>query len=379
MLEPPLLRSLPKLTFSASSTSSSAAMARHALARHVGVRPASLRSSLDSLRPRVPAEQRRAAFAQLVDLFQSLAYDIKRLKGLPLGVHSLSPSCAALSGTSAATLAPHLFAGAPLDTVRQQRALSRLVPAMDVVLKFESSARWPDDLAALRATKVAFCLRIAERLAAEHKRHAVVTDDHLDVAVDGFIFRVHLAVERERTLLGRIADAAPPPATATASPASGDDEKAAAAAKAAAKAELVELEVAHTHRPALCGALQTVALRCPAYSHAVRLAKQWLSAHMLASQIDEAAVDLLVAHGFVGALTLRNEGGGRAKQRGDEAIPDGGERKQVGCEDTRRALSFRNWEGSLALSTAAHSWLAWGCPIDAYLGSVGTRCVPGTW
>jgi U3 small nucleolar RNA-associated protein 22 len=297
----------------------SAAMARHALARHVGVRPASLRSSLDSLRPRVPAEQRRAAFAQLVDLFQSLAYDIKRLKGLPLGIHSLSPSCAALSGTSAATLAPHLFAGAPLDTVRQQRALSRLVPAMDVVLKFESSARWPDDLAALRATKVAFCLRIAERLAAEHKRHAVVTDDHLDVAVDGFIFRVHLAVERERTLLGRIADAAPPPATATASPASGDDEKAAAAAKAAAKAELVELEVAHTHRPALCGALQTVALRCPAYSHAVRLAKQWLSAHMLASQIDEAAVDLLVAHGFVGALTLRNEGGGRAKQRGDEA------------------------------------------------------------
>lgn len=285
----------------------SAAMARHALARHVGLNvedDEALSSSLDCLRPTTSFEAQRGAFSHLLELFQSLVLDIKSLKGLPLSVRSISAACSALAGTAIETIEPHLFAGADRDSVRQAKQLSRIIPALDVVLKFETSARWPDDVAAIQSTKVAFCLRIAERLALEKKRHAVVTEGHIDIGVEGFVFRIHIACERERELLQRAATGTKPSgiknisAYAAATP---------AMSSAAARAELDALEVAHVHRPALCNALQTIALRCPAFVPTARLAKRWLAAHMLASQIDEDAVDLLVARCFCGALTLTRE------------------------------------------------------------------------
>ena len=69
---------------------------------------------------------------------------------------------------------------------------------------------------------------------------------------------MHIAVQRERELLSR----------ALANDESSDD-------KTLAKASLTDLEVMHIHRPALCVALQALAMRCPAYGPAVRLAKRW--------------------------------------------------------------------------------------------------------
>ena len=63
-----------------------------------------------------------------------------------------------------------------------------MIAPLDVVLTFESSARWPDEVDAIRATKTAFALRIAERLTVEHRLRTSVTNGYMYDVFFSFFF-----------------------------------------------------------------------------------------------------------------------------------------------------------------------------------------------
>ena len=110
------------------------------------------------------AEPLRAAFDELTAKLQAASLPLTIVSTTP--VHAAFRSCAvwvpspvALGSSDAAELdaLPYLSADGEAPT----RARFG-VEALDVVLQFESSSRWPDDLTAIARLKTAFYLRIAQ-------------------------------------------------------------------------------------------------------------------------------------------------------------------------------------------------------------------------
>jgi len=150
-------------------------------------------------------------------------------------------------------------------------ALVRWIPLLDVVVQFESSGHWPDDLEAARHTKTAFYLRMADELQSQHSLDSVVTENWLEVRSGGFTFRVVIHHERDLLLLQKT-----------------HDQKA---------AQVFERDF--IHRPKLAASVHTLATQHSSFSTTVRLAKRWVHAHLFSALVSEEALELLVAHVFL--------------------------------------------------------------------------------
>ena len=211
----------------------------------------------------------RAALAELTHV-------LRNLKGLPLNFSSLEP------------LAPELLGASPLAPVPLAEVRNACAAPLACVLRLESSGRWPQDLAAIQATKSAFLLAIADdlRMGCGLAAHTIVCAGHggvtrpglgytggpgLDVVHSGFVFRLHLHVPLERDLLVR--------------------------SKQRVLAHAFDATMQH-------GPLHAALVAKVAHTHAsfgptVRLAQRWVSAHLFDRLIPREAVDLLAAVAFV--------------------------------------------------------------------------------
>ncbi len=92
--------------------------------------------------------------------FDELVKAIKELDDeLPLATLNVSPVCGALRYTS-------VFAPVPLPEtlVGILPPTARYLPHMDLIVEFEKSSKWPDDLKAIQKIKLAFFERVAEGL-----------------------------------------------------------------------------------------------------------------------------------------------------------------------------------------------------------------------
>lgn len=288
-------------------------IAKHLLKRHFGIEEASvftwqpsfdalirLPTAIGDLYSRLGSSVSRG-FRDVTSRFDLLVKQIKRLEGLPLSVATISPVHSALRHASAFT--PVAISGSASSVLPQW---ARYVPVMDIVIEFEKSPRWPDDLAAILKMKLAFFEHIARSLmgAVEGLIARVVVDNpspsasfedrgRLEILTpEGWAFSASIWHEREATLLDRMVEGEPNRPFA---PKPSPREKQAAMK---AKETYVRQFIA---APGHHRAISNLCYRYPGFSGTVRLVKRWLASHwLLEIHVSQEAVELICASLFIG-------------------------------------------------------------------------------
>ena len=286
-------------------------IAKHLLRHHFGIEETSvftwqpsfdalirLPKSINDVYSRLGSSVSKG-FRDVISAFDSLVKQIKQLEDLPLSVAAISPVSSALRYTSA--FIPTAISSSASSALPPW---ARYVPAMDIVIEFEKSSRWPDDLAAILKMKLAFFEHIARLLmkAVEGLTAKVVADspspsfhDHCRLEIltpEGWAFSASIWHEREATLLDRLIEGEP---NRTSVPKPSPREK---QAGVKAKENYVRQFIA---APSHHRAISNLCHRYPGFSGTVRLVKRWLASHwLLGVHVSQEAVELICAKVFIG-------------------------------------------------------------------------------
>lgn len=215
----------------------------------------------------------RTSFQAVIDTFRSLESKIQEVEGLPLTLRQLSSASPSLRYTS----------------------IQNLSNPADIVLQFEGSARWPDDLTAIQMTKIAFLIKIGElleksgaaistRVGLENERSKYLNKAFLDISPNHQnTLRLRIHHDREQTLLERLVK----------DPGHGARLKEEAAyALAAYKRNFVQA-------PRYTQAVHNLCSRYPLLSPTIRLMKHWCASHLFGSHLSEELIELFVIRVFV--------------------------------------------------------------------------------
>ncbi|CEP14637.1 hypothetical protein [Parasitella parasitica] len=235
-------------------------------------------------------ELKTSGFQPVMQAFQQFSKQLRQVDdALPLLITNVYPAHANLRYT-AVTL-PH-----PVDfnNMVQYPTTTRYFDAIDVVVQIERSAKFPDDLTVLQKVKHAFYLKMGSELKTRFDVDAVVVDDvreknplairgYLDVYYFGYLFRCHICLEQEATLLDKITDAK----TTT------------QLYKGLAAEALEKFKYQLRYKPTHTFYVQAMCAKYTAYSSTVRLVKRWFGAHLLSPHVADEMVELLVAHVFL--------------------------------------------------------------------------------
>ena len=289
----------------------------HVLSHHFGVKESSVRECYsqfdavlrlpESISGILQAAGAPVGFKAALAAFDGLIKDIKSLdEELPLALLNVSPINPHLRYTS-------IFAPTPLPPrlISSIPSSARYLPSFEVILQFERSAQWPDDLVAIQATKLAFFERIASSLMAKIpglRADVIIGDGHLKsdivdqaylqiVTSDGWAFSARIWHDREATLLQE--QAREKSRFMRKLPGYKSDEENALQRKRAVEALDVYTR-RFIHSPRHHRAIASLCHHFPAYPGTVRLVKRWMSAHwLLGSHISEEAVELICAAIFL--------------------------------------------------------------------------------
>lgn len=221
---------------------------------------------------------------EMLSTFDTLEKDIRSIEGLPLQIRQINAASAELRYAS--------LACGP-NTPLSQRLDSKQ-PA-DVCVQFEGSTRWPNDIAAVQRTKIAFLLKMGELLESnieglaagvglENERHMLLNNVFLDIIYpNGGAFRVRIYHERELNMLE-----------------SALKDK----TTEVGKREDVAFAVSTYKRtfvqaPAHTQAVRTLCTRYPLLSPSMRLMKRWRDSHLLSGHISDELMELLTIRTFV--------------------------------------------------------------------------------
>ncbi|KAI7906247.1 Nrap protein [Cokeromyces recurvatus] len=235
-------------------------------------------------------ELKISGFQTVMSAFNQFSKQLRQIDdALPLLINNIYPAHASLRYSSA-TL-PH-----PVDfnNMISYPTTARYFDAIDVVVHIERSAKFPDDLNALQKVKHAFYLKMSEELKSRFQVDSVVVDDirernplairgYLDVYYMGYLFRCHIHLEQEATLLQKIID----------SKTTTDLNK--RLAKEALTKYMYQLRYKQTHT----FYIQAMCARFTAYSTTVRLVKRWFGCHLLSPHVTEEMIELIAAHVFL--------------------------------------------------------------------------------
>lgn len=233
--------------------------------------------------PNLPASSKTSilnlnSFYNLKRSFDDLYRVIFEMK-LPLSIKSILPVGQAFRYTSLCQPVPHAYSNPDFF--------------QDVVLEFETSPKWPDEIASLEKAKTAFLLKIEEQLQNNHSDYKTFfTRDetipyNLDIVLlniltpEGYGFKFRVLTERDEILYLR--------------------------AIFNAKKDLApELEKTYMRFTSKYVAsvrhvrtIETLSHSIPFYSPVVRLFKRWLDAHLLLDHLNEELVELIALKPFV--------------------------------------------------------------------------------
>ncbi|SPO26844.1 uncharacterized protein UTRI_04157_B [Ustilago trichophora] len=232
-------------------------------------------------------------FTLVQSAFDQLSKDLRALESLPLSIISISPASAGLRGTST-------FIPAPLNLELLGDRIpdsASYLPVHDVILTFEGSGKWPNELAAIQAMKAAFfermCLEITNKIPGTTCR--VVFDPHATskmedqcslelILASGFAFRARVMHNREKVLLERILA----------------DRFESAGAKRRARKILHEWQRRFETLPLHHSYIASMGHRFASFGGAVRLTKRWLASQMLSSPaVPEELIELVCAAAYL--------------------------------------------------------------------------------
>lgn len=285
-----------------------------------------------------------AGFKGAMAAFDGFVRQLKELdEELPLALLNVSPVSEYLRYTS-------VFAPVPISTKTFEalRLGTRYLPSFEIILQFERSARWPDDLAAIQKMKLAFFERIASSLmnkvpglvasvvlGKDSSTSQIADDSSLEVLTpEGWAFSTRIWHDREALLLERICGKKRPliqnPTQTT-----GDGP--------AYKHALQELHMytrRFIHAPKHHRAVAALSHHYAAYPGTVRLVKRWLASHWIAGgHVTDEAVELLCATVFLRSTTSDREG--------DEVPPGSPMTKEAGFFRMIAFLKGWSWESGI--------------------------------
>lgn len=216
-------------------------------------------------------------FQSISNAFQTLEKSIQTMDGVPLTVRHLAPASPLLRYTA----------------LHMDQNYGTAATA-NVVLQFESSARWPDDLVAIQMTKIALLVKLGDALTEfgdfvsaqvglENEQNKVLNTGFLDVAhVSGVILRLRIHHDREQTLLER---------RVKEQGASTQTKQEIAYALSAYKRDFIQC-------PRLSQSISTLCTRFPLLSPTIRLLKYWFSRHLFDGHVHEELIELLAVQTF---------------------------------------------------------------------------------
>jgi len=214
-----------------------------------------------------------------MNAFQDFSRELQGLDSLPLEIVAVKACDPGLRYTS-------VFEPQPVKNS----------PALEMVITFEQTTRWPDDLKAIQIMKSALLLELSKVLLKKeiikdaiinvgNSQHKIEAVGYVDFVLEsGYTFRCRIHQEREEVLLRRITDSKAPQAIA----------------KSNEYQECVRaLSIINHHfnyGPILSVKIQNLCLRFPSLSYTIRLVKRWLSAHLFSKyHISDSIIELICA------------------------------------------------------------------------------------
>ncbi|KAJ1324250.1 U3 small nucleolar RNA-associated protein 22 [Microdochium nivale] len=212
--------------------------------------------------------------------FETLERDIRGLQDLPLHVKQI------------AAIAPELRQVSLRVPESDPRKLAQ---PMGVVISFEASGKWPENLAAIQRAKVAFLAKIGSSLEESNeaiKTHLGLEDAQMDVEnlafldivyESGIAFRLRVQSDLEDTLLER----------------KTRDKTLERHERTEASELLAAAKLKYTILPLHNQMVSTYCTRLAALSPAIRLVKQWFSSHKLACHFSEELIELFTLQAFL--------------------------------------------------------------------------------
>lgn len=261
----------------------------HVLHRHLGAPLDSIRVTSGQLdyalrdNGKDPVE----AIPTLLEAFEKLSKSLRSKLDLPLSIVGVQPLCSALRHCAVFPPKPHplAMAGNKNEHLSRHKAIPSCIEPLEIAIQLEGSGKWPDDPVAIEKTKLAFCLKVAERMEQREGLHVIASEEAVDVLYHGFAFRLRVVYERDPTFLHW--SALHPEETSLLSsphvnrglPKRGPQS---------------DYALRVIHGSLLLG-LQGVH---PLYASIARLAKRWVASHMLGGALQEEAVELIVAYLF---------------------------------------------------------------------------------
>lgn len=227
------------------------------------------------------SQQALSLFQPPMTAYNEMEASIRRLEGMPLQLRQISGVSSVLRNTS---VFPPLSA----------RRLSS--DALQVVVQFEGSGRWPDDLVAIQRTKIAILLKMSQllnmstqsvttRLGLENQEYSTLNTAFLDVVRkdDGLAFRLRIQNEREQTLNERRLK----------------DKTLGLQGREEAALALAEYKRNFVHAPLHTQTVRILCTRYPLLSQTIRLTKRWFASHLLSPHFAEELVEIFVIRIFV--------------------------------------------------------------------------------
>lgn len=226
-------------------------------------------------------QQNMASYQPLMTAASNLEQSIRDVEGLPLQLRQVLIASSTLTYTSLypPSDAPHQHSPEPAD----------------LVIQFEGSGRWPDDLLAIQRTKIALLLKVGDllagavvglktRLGLENEDHPNMNAAFLDIIFrERFVFRLRIQNEREETLNERQLK----------------DKTLGQHAREEAALALATYKREFVHAPAHAQTVRTLCTRFPLLSQTTRLIKRWFNSHLLSLHFSEQFIELLVIRTFV--------------------------------------------------------------------------------
>ncbi|KAF9186701.1 hypothetical protein BGZ50_002363 [Haplosporangium sp. Z 11] len=228
-------------------------------------------------------------FQSAVAAFENLAKVVKTAEDMPLSVTHMYFASPAARLSSTFIPQPRDFNG-PATSFPDS---AQYVEPMDVIIQFESSQKWPDNLKAIQRMKTAFYLRLADKIKYKGMRATVVEETeeeslglngYMDVRVaPGYVFRCRISYDREITLCENVIS----------------DRKSSQSLKDQHQTALDLLNRYFVQAPMHTFQLHALCHKHPSLSQTIRLTKRWVSAHWLAPFFNDESLELLAAAVYV--------------------------------------------------------------------------------
>lgn len=287
-----------------------------------------------------------SATTKAISVVDSLSRALRMIESIPLRVVDVLPNGSSLRPTSLYPPCPHpaVFSGDVYDKLYSEdksfdsSVASQCPPVHEIIVRFENTSKWPEQLEALRSAKHGFHLQIKkglEKMLGSQKVLCYATRNFVDVFYEGLVFRLHIFVPHELRLLVKgslkaassivgstyllsgygVAFADPVEQVAGYVNVSNTKQTARQGKKRrledSVKEEVNNMSPAQCQRetcfiykecvlkPRHFSAISSFSAYYPAYAETVRLASAWLEAHMLLHEhFSVECVELLAASIF---------------------------------------------------------------------------------